>query len=89
MKIPGVERATFELRSWSLKSSEKVSERLQHLAVPYASLAVLSATRAKDAMDTQEMPLLTPRGSVVGMNRRSTFNDEDPGEVVDLSGHGT
>ena len=62
-------RATIALRSWYLNSLENVSERLQHLAVLYASPAVPSATQAKDALDSREMLLLTPRGSVVNMNR--------------------
>ena len=35
------------------------------------------------------MSLPTPRGSVVGMIRRSAYIDEDLAEVADLSGHGT
>ena len=60
-----------------------VLSHLKHLAVPSASLAVQSAGRSKAVTDPREMSLLTPRESM----RRSTFYDEDLGEVVDLSGH--
>ena len=62
-----------------------VLRHLKHLAVPSASLAVQSAGRSKAVTDPRETSLLTPRESM----RRSTFYDEDLGEVVDLSGHGT
>ena len=35
------------------------------------------------------MSLLTSRGSVVDVNRSSTFYNEDLGDLVDLRGHGT
>ena len=35
------------------------------------------------------MSLLVVGGSVVGMKRRSTFNDKDLDEMADISGHGT
>ena len=63
---------------------QDVSERL-HLAVPHASLAVPSATQAKGALDSRDMSLPTPRGSVVDMIRRTAFNDEDLAKVADLS----
>ena len=53
-----------------------VRSHLKHLAAPSASLAVT---------DPREMSILTPQGA----RRRSTFYDEDLGEVVDLSEHGT
>ena len=62
---PAVERAAIELRSCPLNSLEKVSERLQHLAVPNAGLAFPSATQTRHVLDSWEMSLLTPRGSVV------------------------
>ena len=83
---PSVERPAIELRSRSLSSWEKVSERPQQLAVPNASLAVPSATQTTDSVDSRGLSLLTPRGSVVVMYRRSTLHDEDLGEVVGLSG---
>ena len=86
---PSVERPAIELGSRSLSSWEKVSERPQQLAVPNASLAVPSATQTTDSVDSRGLSLLTPRGSVVVMYRRSTLHDEDLGEVVGLSGHGT
>ena len=66
-----------------------MSERLQHLAVPHASLAVPSATQAEGAWDSRDMSLPTPPESVVDMIRRCALNDEDLSEVADLSGHGT
>ena len=66
-----------QLRSQSLNSLEEVSERLQYLAVSHASLAVPSATQAKGALDSGDMSLPTPRGSVVDMIRRSALDDED------------
>ena len=87
--VPAVERAANELCIQSVNSLGKVSVRLQHFAVPYASLAVLSATQAKGALDFRDMLLPTPQGSVVVMSRRSAVNDEDLVEVADLSRHGT
>ena len=49
------------------------------------SLAVQSSNRSEALTDPREMSLLTPRGSMT----RSTFYNEDFGEVLDLSGHGT
>ena len=69
-RVPQLCNPAIELRSWSLNSLEKVSERLQHLAVPYANLAVPSATQAKGALDSREMSLPTPRGSVVDVIQR-------------------
>ena len=77
-----------EPRSRSLSSLEKESERLQHLAVPCASLAVPSTTQAKGTLNSRGTSLSTPRGSVVGMIRRSAFIDVDLAEVADLSEHG-
>ena len=79
------EHAASELCSRSSVALEKVTELLKHLPGASASLAVPSASRAKGVTDPREMTLVTPRGSM----RRSTFYDEDLGEVVDLSGHGT
>ena len=62
-----------------------VRSHLKHLAAPSASLAVQSAGRSKAVTDLREMSFLTPQGS----RRRSTFYDENLGEVVDLSEHCT
>ena len=43
-----------ECHSFFLNSLKKLSERLQHLAVPTASPPVPSATQARDAFDSQK-----------------------------------
>ena len=48
-----------------MNSLEKVSDRLQHLAVPHDQLAVSSATQEKGALDFRDMFFTIPSGSVV------------------------
>ena len=74
-----------ELSKQSSIALEKVSEHRKHIAAPSASLAVQSDSRSKALTDHREMSFLTPLGSMT----RSTFYDEDLGEVLNLSGHGT
>ena len=52
---------------------------------PIVGAAAPNATQLKAAVGSREMTQVTPRGSM----RRSTFNDEDLDEAVDLSGHST
>ena len=66
-----------------------MSERQQYPAVPNATLSVPWVIQAKVSLNSREMSFLTLRGFVVDLNRRSTSNDEDLGEVADPSGHGT
>ena len=68
---------------------EKESERLQHLAVPFASLAIASTAQAKGTLNSRGTSPSTPRGSVVDVIRRSAFNNVDFAEMADLSEHGT
>ena len=83
------ERVATELCSRSSIALEKMSERLKHLQFQVASLTVRGGTQAKGALDSRDLSLVTPRGSVVDLKRRSTFYDEDLVEVMDLSGIGT
>ena len=78
------ERVDLSSEASLVSSLEKVSKRLQYLAIPHASLAVPSAVRAKGSLDARELSLLTSRGVVVNMSTRSTFNGENLGELADL-----